>query len=261
MPIITDSVFIKGSSHHICQDYAIHGDNHAIGSDGCSSSPHTDVGSRILCNTLSEKLKECGANTEVLRYAAYDAALCADKLGLPNECLDATLFGFHILEGQVISFISGDGYIYKRFRAGGKLSEELRAISFEPNMPFYPNYYTNLRRLKSHNETGVKATLKVDYPSSDLPSFSHTWEADEFCRYESDALGDLELLLMFSDGLGTFQLDKKDIEVNKVLESLTNIKSYSPGFLQRKVINGMKKDFVGTLTHWDDFSVVGLINV
>lgn len=270
MPII-DSIFQKGSTHQVCQDYALHGSNFAIGSDGCSSSPNTDVGARILCHTLANKIgKPSGDSSELIRYTAYDSAIIAAKLGLQEESLDATLFGFQVIDNSVISFISGDGYVYKKFRDGGEVFEELHTITFEPNMPFYPNYYTNMGRLKTFKQSGVKVGIDIDYLRSDYPSVSHNrWEADSFARYEVDLLDGLELLLMFSDGLGTFQLEsetefkkeKKDVPIVEVVRELTNFKSYSPGFVQRKVVNGLKKSFIGNLTHWDDFSVIGFANI
>ena len=47
--VYSDSYFKIGKTHLICQDYALHSEGHISLSDGCSSSPNTDIGSRLLC--------------------------------------------------------------------------------------------------------------------------------------------------------------------------------------------------------------------
>lgn len=266
--VITDSFFEKGSTHHVCQDYALHSTDYAIGSDGCSSSPNTDVGARLLCHTLTGKLKKYKGNNEVIRYAAKDAAFLADQMYLPKESLDATLFGFEVLEDKVRYFISGDGYIYKKYTNSGEIWEEVHSITFEQNMPFYPNYFSDLDRIRAFRQFGTKVTKTITYIGGrEIKELSETWDASDFVDFGEESLVDLETLLMFSDGLGTFQLDKSDLDMYEVLKHITNFKSLSHGFLQRNMLNGLPKGFglkkseSHRLTHWDDFSVVGLANV
>jgi len=57
-----DSIFTIGKTHRICQDYAHTGNKngmfYAILSDGCSSSEHTDLGSRIMVKTAEKYIEE-----------------------------------------------------------------------------------------------------------------------------------------------------------------------------------------------------------
>ena len=51
MKVNLDWFMKTGRSHNICEDYVMVGLNpmpHMILADGCSTSPHTDVGARIL---------------------------------------------------------------------------------------------------------------------------------------------------------------------------------------------------------------------
>ena len=49
-----------GSTHALCQDYALARNDgpYVILSDGCSSSPDTDVGSRLLVKASEKIFKE-----------------------------------------------------------------------------------------------------------------------------------------------------------------------------------------------------------
>ena len=47
--VVTDSFFIKGSTHKICEDYAAHNEHMAVLSDGCSTAEDTHIGAMLLC--------------------------------------------------------------------------------------------------------------------------------------------------------------------------------------------------------------------
>ena len=61
----TDFYYEIGHSHTICEDYAIAGKfasdiSFAIVCDGCSASPHVDVGARIIAHSAQKGLKCIG---------------------------------------------------------------------------------------------------------------------------------------------------------------------------------------------------------
>lgn len=269
--IITDSIFEKGSSHQVCQDYSASVQDSAVGSDGCSSSMDTDVGARVLVHTLlgqleldKDKLESSGEM--ILRNAMRSSVRTIGSMFLPDTALDATIFGFKVVGNKLLSLISGDGYIYKKYKDG---YSSLISVDFSENMPFYPSYMTNSSRFLAYKEkeNTVNVNLKI---LSQNPIENNTWtySALNFFRFEVHDLEDLELFLMFSDGLATFQKTnrecpsvKEDVALLEILNKITNFKSYSQGFLQRKIINGLKKEYKGwELSHWDDFSVIGLAN-
>ena len=103
----SDSAFYIGTTHDKCEDYALHQENLILVSDGCSSSPNTDVGARLVCESAK-------------KYNAYKfkkgllMPLCskiADMIGLPPECLDVTLLSSYIEEETVFIEAVGDGNI------------------------------------------------------------------------------------------------------------------------------------------------------
>ncbi|HYO91642.1 MAG TPA: hypothetical protein VEQ40_08400, partial [Pyrinomonadaceae bacterium] len=73
-----DSAFLIGATHAVCQDYAVAGNGtpderaavsnlqanpYVILSDGCSSSPDTDIGARLLVKAAEQVLFKARAPT------------------------------------------------------------------------------------------------------------------------------------------------------------------------------------------------------
>ena len=119
-----DIAFAKGKTHPVCQDYAVaHVTDtcaSVLVSDGCSGSPLTDFGARILSqcalNNLSLLRDDSSPTSEANREAfltatAHDASGAARLLKLPPQCLDATLM---IVRADAESYhaeVHGDGAI------------------------------------------------------------------------------------------------------------------------------------------------------
>ena len=82
-----DSYFCIGSTHDVCQDYAISSPDRlrAIISDGCSSAPDTDFGSRLLVKAKERNFYE---NDDSIILSARNSA---DAIGLHDITLTATL--------------------------------------------------------------------------------------------------------------------------------------------------------------------------
>ncbi|HNC58882.1 MAG TPA: protein phosphatase 2C domain-containing protein [Leptospiraceae bacterium] len=270
--IALDSYYAKGTSHIVCQDYAVHKGNFAMGSDGCSSSPDTDVGARALVNNAlglfkTEEDKIITDAPLLVRTATRNASTTLHSMYLSSASIDATLFGISVLKDRVYAFIAGDGFLYKKYKNG---NEELMSVEFENNMPFYQGYITNEERYLQYKSHSLRATVSVDFLRDDLKenNYAYSTSAVNFLLTDLNYIEDLELLLLFSDGLATWQAankenlnDKKDIPTKEILDKIKSVKSHSPGFLQRKILNGLKKEYKGwELSHWDDFSVVGLAN-
>ena len=54
----TDGAFYIGTTHEVCQDYCMAENDAIVVSDGCSGSPGTDMGSRVLSITTMNKIEE-----------------------------------------------------------------------------------------------------------------------------------------------------------------------------------------------------------
>ena len=120
---IADAHFSIGKSHRVCEDYARAGilpadRPFAIVSDGCSSSPDTDFGSRLLTVTAQERILH-DKDHYAPRGVVWQASSMARALLLPPHCLDATLLTIHQLSSGVFRvYAVGDGAVAARRRDG-----------------------------------------------------------------------------------------------------------------------------------------------
>jgi hypothetical protein len=115
-------------------------------SDGCSSSPDTDIGARLLVRALDRILIEdrTRGSDELHREAACTALGWAELIGVPAEAVDATLLSARVEGNELIVACSGDGVIVLESPAGGL---EVYAISSPSGYPFYPAYVHQPERL------------------------------------------------------------------------------------------------------------------
>lgn len=152
-PILTDSFFYQGSSHEVCQDYALIAPEHyGILSDGCSGALNSDWGARLLCKGAEKYLHRLMApdDCQKVRFIveahseARKWALCMPNLS--KECVTATLGTLYRERSVVHSLLIGDGV-----EGGMKHSGEWCFRTIEPapygEPPkagcFYPIYLTS----------------------------------------------------------------------------------------------------------------------
>ncbi len=143
--MFTDAWFAIGDTHVVCEDFAVagqtsQGEAFAIVSDGCSSSPNTDVGARLLAAAARvELLQGRLPGPEVVQAAARAAA----PLQLPAHCLDATLL-VALTQGEHCDVrVFGDGVV-----AVERRDAQLVVHRFEhpDGAPPYPSYELDAAR-------------------------------------------------------------------------------------------------------------------
>src|SRR5689334_1486619 len=210
-----DAIIDIGSTHAVCQDYAIARHDYVVLSDGCSSSPDTDIGARLLVLALDQILTAhaTGEIAELHADAARTALEWADMLGLPAQCVDATLLSAHVTNDELIIACSGDGVIILETQSGAL---DFRPISSPSGYPFYPSYLhqpDRLREMLAHNRCTKTSVLKfnvADYKyaaiaSDGLTSFFHTQQTANGKRVEPVHLSDvLAELWSFKTSNGAF---------------------------------------------------------
>lgn len=233
----TDTIIDIGSSHAVCQDYAIARTDYVILSDGCSSSPDTDIGARLLVRALDQLLSTPASKeiAELHADAARTALGWAEMLGLPAQSVDATLLSAHVTNEELIIACSGDGVIILE-RKSGVL--DVHPISSPSGYPFYPSYLYQPDRLSemiSQNRCTNTITFKLnaaDYKyaaiaSDGLTSFFHT---------QPTATGK----------------HVEPVRLNDVLAKLWSFKNSHGAFVQRR-LKRFKKDT--SWQHADDLSL------
>src|ERR1043166_7427722 len=151
-----DSVFRIGSTHAVCQDYAVAGDctaaisradgacaprgPYAILSDGCSSSPDTDTGARLLVKAAERLLREAGGAGALglARVPAGGAGPPPPRGGPPGpppQAVDATLLTAPLCGDELIVGCSGDGVVCLQTREGAL---DVYSVSYPAGYPVYP---------------------------------------------------------------------------------------------------------------------------
>src|SRR6266496_2217714 len=166
-----DSAFIIGASHTVCQDYAVAGHSlltqrapdinsaatpYIILSDGCSSSPDTDIGARLLVKAAEQILLAplrplANELAEMHKESARRALLWAGIAGLQPQALDATLLTVHFSDDGLILGCSGDGVIALQSWAG---ELDVYVISYLSGYPLYPGYAHQPERLLALTDDG-----------------------------------------------------------------------------------------------------------
>ena len=140
----TDATINIGSTHSVCQDYAIARRGYVVLSDGCSSSPDTDIGARLLVKALDQRISTATDIEALHKEAARIALGWAKMLGLPAQSVDATLLSAHVAGDDLVIACSGDGVIILESPSGAL---DVYTISSPSGYPFYPSYVHQPERL------------------------------------------------------------------------------------------------------------------
>ena len=266
--IHVDGYTTIGRSHKVCEDYVVLGKDHVVLSDGCSSSPKTDVGARLLAHAMDNILSCSGG--EYMgdmsgTMAIHDASLCLGILGLDGRCLDATLLYMLIDRDRdrvhVTTF--GDGNILCLYR-NGKVS--CCNTTYSHNAPAYLSY----RGDKSRREAYRQMAGEVLHRISSRPTENREWRLDDFQSLESsvsrggcmmEPVSEIRAIMIASDGIESFyDQSGNQIPLHDVINEIVEFKHFGPGFLQRRM--GSRRGVINTfakmgITHADDISIAG----
>lgn len=257
----SDCYFAMGKSHIVCQDYAFAGVNAngnqvAVVSDGCSSSPDTDFGARYLVRSSVI----CGANLKdiydlemysnlILRNSIWYASQFGVGLQLSPSNLDATLLYVEADDEEVKVVVSGDGVVFAKNKLHGTL--EIWVISYPSGAPLYPNYLLDNERMERYKiEYGMrKSVTKRTLGEPRLWSESLT-EDEGPCFFLMLPRPDYEFVGVSSDGVHTF-----DLPLDDVMEQLTKFKNHTGVFVKRRMRAFLKQCQKDGIRPTDDVSM------
>lgn len=241
----SDCYFFMGKSHDICQDYAYAGinknNNHvAIVSDGCSSSPDTDFGSRLL--TRASIL--CGEKSDQFDFddllASTIVKATSENTWLHPNCYDATLLYCELVDDTIHTAIAGDGLFFARERE----SQKFHTYKFEysSGAPYYLNYLMNNERNKQYLEK-YSPIVEIEYNGEKIEN--------ELIRpyFKVDAEF-YDLVGVSSDGIFSF-----DKSYREILKEITAFKNYTGSFVKRRIKKFFNKCYEDKTLPYDDFSV------
>lgn len=271
-----DAYFRMGSTHAICQDYAVAGSRDgapfAFLSDGCSGtankndpgSPHTDFGARFLVRAALRELPEMLEGRFHYRSIASMALATANMAGLGRTALDATLLAVVLAADSHNAhvFQTGDGVIAARRRDGGI---DYFAMSFGENAPYYLSYLhdeslrqTFIRLAKTATETANSFKPGEGWGVATERTFDlHTYG---ICNARWFSVEAYDVVLIMSDGAESFfDHAGEGVPLESVLEQLFALKNLNGEFLTRRC-NAFLHRFCTERgwKHADDFSVAGI---
>lgn len=277
-----DSVFQIGAAHTVCHDYALARAGSAnaraagpgpfvILSDGCSSSPDTDTGARLLAKAAEQLFTRSGMPTAretpgLHLEAARRALEWSEMLGMPPQAADATLFTAHLDGDDLIVAGTGDGVVCLCSR-GGAL--DAFSISFPSGYPLYPAYAQQASRLVTLFGAGggVKEVRHFCSSSPAEPLGVRAVRGGE-SPTEVFALpaGDYEYAALFSDGVHSFYATRltetgvrgEAVPSGEVLRELTSFKNARGSFVGRRARMFLKDCRARGWRHADDLAVAAL---
>lgn len=259
----TDHYYAIGSTHVVCQDYARSGKTadgkaYAIVCDGCSSSPDTDVGARII-GLKAEKFVKKYSRIPDGMLLAYNVREKVEDLGLSPEAADATLIIALEGEDDRITIAGwGDGAVVSTTATGVC---ELDEFEYDPNYPFYLSYLADPERLKVWDDLNLQLTRTTslaegngDYNPEVKRAPTQGWKTE---RYMFDG----RILFVVTDGLSSFQDTETMTMVDSLIiaSELTEVKVPKGKFTTkraRRLLRNFKRDGI---VNTDDLGVAGII--
>lgn len=262
--IHTDSYFAMGKTHTVCQDYAAtHNKDNMVFlavSDGCSSSPDTDFGSRILVKkAIALTIESDNCLPPTILAAGIDNA--RKTLGLPKNCLDATLMFAQQSNDEVVINVWGDGVVHVKYKSG---RTETFDIEFLDNTPAYFSYWAYgfmAESFLSKHGNRIVHTWQDGKPNGDIQAPALKTQYNLESRFFLD---EVESVFLLSDGVKSFcrmvNGAWEPIPLNEVLEQITAVKNCNGEFMVRRMRKFLY-DFCpkNGWIHEDDVSVAAMI--
>lgn len=254
----TDAAFAIGEGHRVCEDYAVTGVGaegpFVVVSDGCSSSPNTDFGARLLATAAARDLAR-GAlcPTRALLAAAH----AATTVGLDWRALDTTLLAARIEGGRAHVTVAGDGVVAAVKRCG---SLETWTIRHPTGAPAYLSYHLDAPRLEAYLATHDRREVerlapgsRGDVAVSSLRDGPYVWQM-------SLPVQAYRLVALFSDGVSSFHAPSGSVSTLAVLERLLDFKVMRGAFAQRRLRKFLRKECPERgWRHEDDLAVAALV--
>ena len=252
----TDCHFEIGSTHDVCEDYALALEERCFLSDGCSTGEHTDVGARLLCHVASG----LPVHTPPERVV-YEVNAARRVLLLPEACTRATLFSGYCTDHGFHIQATGDGTIVGIQHSGQVRIED---IQYPSGAPLYPAYLAKEADLEAYrDEFGLRRVIEcTEMHSGEVRDSYEENEPVPRKRYFSYDL--YHTVLLLSDGASTFvrrnpETGVKDpVPLVEVVSELVKIKNFKGEFIKRRAKRFLKTSANNGWEHYDDFSVGAL---
>jgi hypothetical protein len=289
-----DSYFEIGATHLVCQDYALaYADDefaYAIISDGCTSSPNTDIGARLISIIARDALVYLNqrrpiemTDITILRELVVKKCLeVKGSLSLPVDAFDATLLiAFSYKDYPPYLLAWGDGNFIIKYKDG---VVRTISISYDKSMPYYLSYQMSHAKDLAYRDQQQEGEIHIvqnlyDFPTNDTRIGSPGWESTSsdyppyLCvihRLEewTDKDKGISQIVVSSDGLQSFQFDPKSDEYLKndkvfplsdIYPGIINYKNLIGEFAVRRMKSLEKENRTKHIIHYDDVSCAAIV--
>lgn len=281
-----DSAFHIGASHAVCQDYSLAGERppsaspaelngrtsaYVILSDGCSSSPDTDIGARLLVKAAEQALNAVGEAAsrdpaELHREAAGRALGWAELMHLRPQAVDATLLTAHLDGDELILACTGDGVICLQSATG---AIDVYSISYPSGYPLYPSYQHQPERLLAWQAGELSGKEVKHFRGASIESplrLKDTRKADSPTEVLTVAASAYRCAALFSDGIHSFYSAEQTetsksaqaIPAEDVLCGFISFKSVRGAFVGRRMKKFLQDCRARGWRHMDDLAIGAL---
>lgn len=262
----SDSQYLIGHSHHVCEDYALSGFyeglHYAIISDGCSSSQDVDIGARVLAKSAEGVIRSVYEHHYQPHYywdivgkmIVSNAQKTIRSLGVPDTALDSTLLFVIGYEDSpnVNMFAYGDG-VFSYYDFDDKL--HVIEIEYESGAPYYLSYRLDEQRRNGYNQQYPGAVGIIHYIENyngelEVQNRMEEWTHFELC-FSAQPNGYVSAL---SDGVKTY----KGLDFPNVMKDFMGFKNSQGEFVKRRM-NALKRRYDRDgLKHDDDISMASI---
>lgn len=249
-----DNFLIQGNSHTICEDYTYYAqDDYFIVADGCSSSPNTDIGARLLTHLFSAELEHNRPLTvDSLDKILKKATEIIHSFKLSSFSLDSTLLCGYIKDKIININLFGDGYLFVKYKDGSNLIIE---IEYTDNAPYYLRVNCDELYKKQWLEHFPNNRLKIiEYIQNSISKTMNS-NVTNYPSYSFD-LDNIEYIGIASDGLASFVNPLGDIKSPKeVIDDILSFKNNKGAFVKRRLKKMIKNYGKDGFHNYDDVSV------
>lgn len=259
----SDSMFIKGYSHNVCEDYALSANLAAIVCDGCSGAVYSDVGARMLAFTVLKAIERfrCFENKTCLGalVSAIYPQYIKELLEVNTTIGDATYVAAFVDQDKVNIVARGDGAVFIKYKSGNCELIDIQSIN---NTPYYASYDLMPERKKLFIEAvGDQGSIVTDIRlNSDfsLVDKSILSSKPDLSFELTIPLLDLSHVTVMSDGVSSFSKAGSALEISDVIKELAGYKNYAGEFVKRR-FNGFERHCKAEgWVHYDDVSAAAL---
>lgn len=275
MTVALDSYYTIGKVHWYCQDYVCQGWQpfpHVILADGCSASPNSDVGARLLALNARQELaryaqisrdgpelatQHWGLGRRIIQRAARQAR----ELDLNPEVLDATLLVAWCDGATVYVHLYGDGCIATR-RADGELT--VIEVEYAENAPYYLSYLLEPDRQVLYQEAvgNPESAQTIHYRSQAADVSSRKERFDTPVAFSFD-LATFPTVAVATDGLHSFISAEtgQRVDLLEVAQAMFDFGGLQGTFVMDRLQNTLIEFGNRLLFNLDDLSVGAFVKV